>query len=475
MAQVLVVDDQKPLRQTVSITLSRAGHQVDEASNGAEAIRRVDETLYDVVITDLKMEGIDGLAVLEAVKARDQETEVIVVTAFGTIESAVQAIRRGAHDYLTKPFDPDQVLHALDMALERRRLRAELRTLERQLEDPNDASELVVQSERMHKVLAIVAEWAQSDSTILVTGETGTGKDLLARRVRSQSPRRDKPFVVVNCATIPDDLFESELFGHVRGAFTGADKNRKGLASEADGGTLFLDEVGELPVEIQPQLLRFLQTGEVRPIGQNRSVRVDVRVVAATNRDLLEMIKLGRFREDLYYRLNVLPIALPPLRERKDDIPALVQRFVRRFARRFGRPVTEVSKRALVVLKSYDWPGNIRELENVCERAVMLCRGTELRPEHLLMPGAPTALPSAPEPGRTGPPAPGSAAQVGDGVTLAELERQHILAVLKREGGNQKKTASILDVSKSTLWRKLKEYGVDPAQLADDPAAPDDA
>ncbi|MCW8138923.1 MAG: sigma-54-dependent Fis family transcriptional regulator, partial [Planctomycetota bacterium] len=302
MAQVLVVDDQRSLRQTLSITLSRAGHAVDEAGSGAEAIRRVDETLYDLVITDLKMEEVDGLAVLEAVKARDADTEVLIVTAFGTIESAVQAIRRGAHDYLTKPFTPDQVLHAVDLALERRRLRTEVRSLARQIDDPNDPAEIVGEGERIRKVLEVVREWASSDSTILITGETGTGKDLLARMIRRLSPRRDRAYVVVNCATIPDNLFESELFGHMRGAFSGATRNRKGLAQEADGGTLFLDEVGELPLEVQPQLLRFLETGEVRPIGQNRSARVDTRVVAATNRDLHGMMRQGRFREDLYYR-----------------------------------------------------------------------------------------------------------------------------------------------------------------------------
>ena len=460
MAQVLVVDDQRSLRQTLSITLSRAGHVVDEAGSGAEAIRRIDETLYDLVISDLKMEEIDGLAVLEAVKARDADTEVLIVTAYGTIESAVQAIRRGAHDYLTKPFTPDQVLHAVDLALERRRLRTEVRSLTRQIADPNAPSEIVGAGERIRKVLEIVAEWAASDSTILITGETGTGKDLLARMIRRLSPRRERAYVVVNCATIPDNLFESELFGHMRGAFSGATRNRKGLAQEADGGTLFLDEVGELPLEIQPQLLRFLETGEVRPIGQNRSVRVDTRVIAATNRDLLSMMRQGTFREDLYYRLNVLPLELPPLRDRRDDIPRLAQHFVERFARRLGRPVTEISKRAQVVLRSYDWPGNIRELENVVERAVMLCRGSELRPEHLLMPGAQPA----PEPTRPG----ASAGQgVGDPITLSELERLHILAVLKREGGNQKRAAGVLDISKSTLWRKLKEYGIDPGQLVD--------
>ena len=455
MALILVVDDQRPLRQTVGIALSRAGHTVDEAGAAAEAIRRVDETIYDLVITDLKLGDQDGLAVLEAVKARDQDTEVLVVTAYGSIESAVQALKGGAHDYLQKPFTPERLLHAVDLALERRHLRTAVRFLNRRLEDPNDPHEPLGKSERFQRVMAIVREWAQSDSTILITGETGTGKDLVARAIQRQSPRRDRPFVVVNCATIPDNLFESELFGHMRGAFSGATHSRKGLCSEADGGTLFLDEVGELPLEVQPQLLRFLETGEVRPIGQNRSVRVDTRVIAATNRNLLQMIREGAFREDLYYRLNVLPLELPPLRERKDDVQLLAEQFLTRFARRLGRPVREVGRKALLLLKGYDWPGNIRELESVIERGVMLCRGTELRPEHLVMPGA--------DPGR----APRSEGQgVGDPLPLAELERLHILAILKRCQGNQRMAMQMLGISKSTLWRKLKEYGVDAGRLS---------
>ncbi|MBI3724726.1 sigma-54-dependent Fis family transcriptional regulator [bacterium] len=468
MAQILIVDDQKSVRATLQITLSRAGHTVDEASSGEDAIQRVDSTLYDLVLTDLKMEGADGLAVLEAVKARDQDTEVILVTAFGTIESAVTAIKRGAHDYLTKPFTPDQVLHAVDLALERRRLRTEVRTLSRRLDDPNDPATIIGESERVRRVLEIVREWAQSDSTILITGETGTGKDLLARAIRSMSPRKDRSYVVVNCATIPDNLFESELFGHVRGAFSGATRNRKGLAQEADGGTLFLDEIGELPLEVQPQLLRFLETGEIRPIGQNRSMRVDARVIAATNRDLGGMIARGEFREDLYYRLNVLPVELPPLRERKDDVARLSSHFVERYAKRLGRPVLEVSKRALLVLQTYEWPGNVRELENVIERGVMLAKGTELRPEHLLMPGRfgldGTAASSNPA---------GSLEDVdeisGDLLSLPEVERRHILAVLKACSGNQKKASAILQISKSTLWRKLKEYGIEASRLGPPP------
>jgi DNA-binding NtrC family response regulator len=458
MAQILVVDDQKSLRRSMAITLSRAGHSVDEAASGSEAVRRIDESLYDLVITDLKLPDVDGLGVLEAVRARSTDTEVVIVTAHGSIESAVGAIRLGAHDYLAKPFSHEQILCSVDLALERRRLRTEVRTLSRRLEDPNDPTELLGESERLKRVLSVVSEWAASDSTILITGETGVGKDLLARMIKRLSPRQGQAFVVCNCATIPDSLFESELFGHMKGAFSGALRTRKGLAQEADGGTLFLDEVGELPLEIQPQLLRFLETGEIRPIGQNRSIRMDTRVIAATNRDLRAMIKEGRFREDLYYRLNVLPIELPPLRERLEDLSVLGGHFLQRFARRFGRPVEGISKKAMLVLKSYEWPGNVRELENVMERAVMLCRGTELRPEHLFMPGSGDLEERSK--------LPNTGQGVGDSISIHELERLHILAVLKGLNGNQKRASGVLGISKSTLWRKLKEYGIDASKLA---------
>ncbi|HBP21431.1 MAG TPA: hypothetical protein DEA08_27040 [Planctomycetes bacterium] len=296
-------------------------------------------------------------------------------------------------------------------------------------------------------------------TTVLIHGESGTGKERVARGLHEGSDRAQGPFVAINCAALSGALLESELFGYEQGAFTGARAGgKRGLFEAANGGTLFLDEVGELPLEIQPQLLRFIETGEIRPIGQNRSMRVDTRVIAATNRDLRAMIKEGRFREDLYYRLNVLPVEIPALRERLEDLPELAGHFLRRFARRFGRPVEAISKKAMLVLKSYEWPGNVRELENVMERAVMLCRGKELRPEHLFMPGS-GDLEEASAPT-------GEGSGVGDPIPLAELERLHILAVLKGLGGNQKRASGVLGISKSTLWRKLKEYGIDASKLA---------
>ncbi len=474
MASILVVEDTKSIRTSLRITLTRAGHDVDEAADGGAARAKLEEDLYDLVITDLRLgEGLDGVGVLEEVKARDVDIEVIIVTAFGTVAGAVEAMKKGAHDYLTKPYTPEQILHAVGNALERRSLRSTVRNLSKTLLDRFDIEGIVGESERMRSVLDLIGQWSPSDGTILITGETGTGKDLVARALYAASPRREKPFVIVNCAAIPDNLFESELFGHVRGAFSGAHNNKKGLAHEAENGTLFLDEIGETPLAVQAKLLRFLETGELRPVGATKSATLDVRVIAATNRDLQTATLEKKFREDLFYRLNVLPIHLPSLRDRREDVALLASHFLDRYAVKAGKTVSGLSKKAQLLLKSYDWPGNVRELENVMERAVMLVRGSEVRPEHLLLPGSVSAESSelAIAAGMTGAPPGASAAASADGsvdlVPLAEVERRHILSVLKASGGNQKKSAATLGISKSTLWRKLKEYGVEASSLTD--------
>lgn len=449
MATALVVDDEKNVQKTLSITLSRAGYVVDVASSGEEAVEKIAKTLYDIVITDLKMGKIDGLGVLKAVKERDHETEVILMSAYGSIGNAVKAMKEGAHDFIEKPFTPDELLHTVSKALERRDLRTEVRSLKRAVEDPNDPEVVLGQSDSIKRILSLVEDWAPSDSTVLITGETGTGKDLLAKTIKKRSRRADRPFVIVNCATIPKSLFESELFGHVKGAYSGASRNRKGLAHEAHKGTLFLDEIGEMPLDVQPQLLRFLENGEIRPLGQNSNIIADVRVIAATNRDLKSMVQERTFREDLYYRLNVLPLDLPPLRERRDDIEPIVNRCLERLARRLGRGLCKVSKSSWKRLREYDWPGNVRELQNVIERAVMMAREGDIKPEHLIMVNPLPVLGG------------GQGAGIGDMVALAEVEKRHILAVLENCGGNQRKSARVLNISKSTLWRKLKEFGVE--------------
>ncbi|MDF1662095.1 MAG: sigma-54 dependent transcriptional regulator [Planctomycetota bacterium] len=451
MAHALVVDDEKNVQRTLSITLSRAGHVVDVANSGEEAIDKINKTLYDFVVTDLKMGEVDGLGVLTAVKERDPETEVILMSAHGSIGSAVQAMKDGAHDYLEKPFSPEELLHTVALCLERRDLKSEVRLLKRSLEDPNDPDLIVGESKALKRILEDTENYAKSDSTVLITGETGTGKDLLARTIKRQSLRNNRPFVTVNCATIPKALFESELFGHVKGAFSGALRNRKGLAHEAHRGTLFLDEIGEMPLDVQSQLLRFLESGEIRPLGQNSNVIVDVRVIAATNRDLKQLIDEKLFRSDLYYRLDVLSLHLPPLRERRDDVDAIVDRSLTRLSKRIGREKPKITKASLQKLRAYDWPGNIRELQNVIERAIMLARGGEILPEHLVRLGS----------GSSAGGSPGSEGGIGELLPLADIEKMHILAVLKNCSGNQRKSARILNISKSTLWRKLKEYGID--------------
>ena len=483
MAEILVVEDTKSIRTSLSITLTREGHSVDEAATGEEALSKLEHNLYDLVISDLKLGGnVDGLEILRAVKARESEVEVVIVTAFATVAGAVEAMKEGSHDYLTKPFTPEQILHTVGNALERRSLRGHVRNLNRRLDTAKDRAQVVCASQRMVALMDLVKEWAPSESTILITGETGTGKDVIANAMSSMSSRKDKPFVVVNCAAIPENLFESELFGHVRGAFSGATRNKKGLTHEADGGTLFLDEIGEMPLAVQAKLLRFLETGEIRPIGQNKSLHLDVRVVAATNRDLNKATAAGEFREDLFYRLNVLPLHLPPLRERREDIGVLAAHFLERYLKRQRKDVQGFSKKAHLLLQSYDWPGNVRELENVVERAVMLARGPEIRPENLLLPGssgldASSALARAAgtvvtvsswSEDQSGDAAPGASLpgpDETDMVPLAEMERRHILGVLKSVGGNQKRAVACLGISKSTLWRKLKEYGVDSASI----------
>jgi DNA-binding NtrC family response regulator len=452
VAHALVVDDEKNVQRTLSITLSRAGHLVDVASSGEEAIERINETLYDFVVTDLKMGEIDGLGVLKAVKERDPETEVILMSAYGSIDIAVKAMKAGARDYLEKPFSPDELLHTVNMALERRDLKSEVRALKRRVEDPNDPDKMVGNSAVLREVLELAEHYAQSDSSVLITGETGTGKDLLARIIRQKSLRANRSFVAVNCATIPKALFESELFGHVKGAFSGALKNRKGLAQEAHRGTLFLDEIGEMPLEIQPQLLRFLENREIRPLGQNSNVIVDVRVIAATNRNLKQLRDDKLFRSDLYFRLNILHLELPPLRDRKEDVEAIVESCLSRLSKRMGRNKPKITKASLRKLESYDWPGNIRELQNVVERAMMLARGGDIKVEHLV---AVTASEGG------GLIRSGDQGGIGELVPLADIEKRHILAVLKNCNGNQRKSARILNISKSTLWRKLKEYGID--------------
>ncbi len=449
---ILVVDDELGLRHTLSLILAGEGHTVRAAEDGARALAMLEAEEADLVLCDIRMPGMDGLTLLEKYQQRGGRALVIVMSAYGDDAVALDAIRRGAHDYIAKPFRPDQVLLVVRKAIERERLEARITRLEEEVAALRAPSGIVGRSPALADVLALVAKAAPHPSTVLVTGESGTGKELVARALHRQSPRAAEPFVAINCGAIPEALLESELFGHARGAFTGAVADRRGLFEEAGGGTLFLDELGELTPPLQVKLLRVLQEGEVRRVGDNASRPVDVRVVAATSRDLESDVATGRFRPDLYYRVNVVHLHLPPLRERRDDIPELVHHFLSLSARRLGVRVGRVSAPAMRHLMEYAWPGNVRELENVVERALVLAEGDSIEVEQLPVHLRAPAL--HPTPHR-------------DDLDLSvkrqteALERALIRTALERTGGNRSRAAKLLELSHRALLYKIREYGLE--------------
>jgi len=443
MAQgrILVVDDDPLMLDFLKEALLRQGYKVDTAEDGEEALRKVEEKGYDLVITDVRMPGVDGMTVLESVKRDFADTEVVVITAYGTIRNAVEAMKMGAYDYLTKPFSVEEVEVVVQRALERKRLISENIRLKRELEKVQGLRTLVGQSPAMRKVLEMIEMVAPTKATVLIQGESGTGKELVADAIHRLSPRKNGPFVKVNCAAIPESLVESELFGHEKGAFTHAVKRSRGRFEMADGGTLLLDEIGEITPAVQAKLLRVLQDGTFQRVGGEGTLKVDVRVIATTNRDLWKAVQEGKFREDLYYRLQVVPIYIPPLRERKEDIPLLVQHFLKMYGEREGKEGLTVSEKAMDILMDYDWPGNIRELENAVERAVILAKGKVLKPENFFV----GSMFREREPH-------------GEATTLAEMERRLILRTLREEGGNRTRTAQRLGISVRTLRNKLRQY-----------------
>ncbi len=459
MASILIVDDERSMREFLAICLKRAGHQVTTAEQGDRAVALLDKgDELDLVITDLKMPGpIDGLGVLDEVKRKSPETQVIMVTAYATAETAIAAMKRGAYDYLTKPFKVDEITVVVDRALERvalQKANAELRDM---VQGRYRLSSLLGKSASMQRVFDMVRKIAGARTNVLLTGESGTGKELVARALHSEGARAPKPFVAVNCGAIPDALLESELFGHVKGAFTGASSAKDGLFTAADGGTLFLDEIGELSAPLQVKLLRALQERKIKPVGSVEEKSVDVRVVAATNRDLEAEVKKGGFRQDLYYRLNVIEILLPPLRQRREDIPLLVEHFVKRFAGELGKRVVAVTPEALQVLCAYDYPGNVRELENLIERAVTLETSAKISRD---------ALPDLAGSRALGV---GDAQAVelpADGVdldrVLADYEREIVLRALKQTNGVRKEAARLLKVTFRSLRYRLAKLGIDP-------------
>ena len=450
---VLVVDDEESMRHLLTVILSDRGYDVRAVSNGEDALRELATRDYDLVLSDVRMPRMDGIALLRKALELHPGITFIVMSAYGTHDTAIEAMKVGAYDYVSKPFKPDEVLLVLRKAEERLRLSRENRRLRSELSADRGLESFVGASPTVQEVLRQVRKVAPTKATVLITGESGTGKELVARAIHELSPRSAMPFVAVNCGAIPAELIESELFGHVRGAFTDASRDKKGLAAEADGGTLFLDEIGELPLNLQVKLLRFLEDEQVRRVGDTRSEKVDVRVVAATARDLVRATKEGLFREDLFYRLNVVNLRLPSLRERPEDVPSLVAHFLAKHRRlRPEAPLRGVSPEALEVLLAHRWPGNVRELEHAIERAVVLADGPIVQETDL------------PDDVRAGPgPAPVARTSADLSVKRAfrALEQQLIRDALDRTGGNRTRAAELLDLSYRALLYKIKEYGID--------------
>jgi two-component system, NtrC family, response regulator AtoC len=459
--QVLIVDDEPNLRKILSAQLSRDGYDVLTAEDGEQGLELLRDNHIDLVITDLKMPKVDGMHLLRSALAEDPELPVVMITAHGTIDTAVEALKTGAFDYLTKPFDKDEVRQIVAKALKTRELRGNEATA---TAAPKDARfGIIGASPGITELYSILERVADTPTTVLITGESGTGKELVARALHEHSARRDKPFIKVNCAAIPKELIESELFGYERGAFTGAVASKPGRFELASGGTLFLDEIGEIPIEMQVKLLRALQESEFERVGGIKTIRVDVRLVAATNRDLKKLIGAGTFREDLFYRLNVVPMRLPALRERSSDIPLLVEHFVRKFNERLKKQVVGVEDDAMQVLTAYAWPGNIRELENVVERAILFCDAQKVRLEDVPpeVRGGPTTT--------TPPPSEADlqAALANEGglkehvkVAMSRLERELLRRALQQTGGNVTHAARLLKISRKGLQLKMKELGL---------------
>ncbi len=451
---VLVVDDDNAHRLMLATLLQDWGYRVQEASDGESAVKIIKEGPLDLVLMDVRMPGMDGIEATRRIHEYNPAVPVIIMTAYSSIPSAVEALKAGAYDYLTKPLDFDALRLTIDRALEHTLLKIENEELRQQIAKLQ-LPELVGKSKAMQALMEVFALVAPTEATVLLTGESGTGKGLIARAIHANSSRRDHPLVEVNCAAIPETLIESELFGHEKGAFTGADRSRRGRFAQADGGTLFLDEVGELPLAVQAKLLKALQDGEIQRVGSDRPYRVDVRIVAATNRDLQQMVRDGSFREDLYYRLNVVAIEVPPLRRRKEDIPLLTEHFIEIFSRKNRKLVKGVTPQVMDIFMKYDWPGNVRELENVLERAVILMRGEFITENDL--PLSLQKLGAAPSVGSSSDSLPEIS------LTLAEMEKRMILRVLEETGGNKSEAARRLGITRRTLKLKLKKYAEEEA------------
>jgi two-component system response regulator AtoC len=445
---VLIVDDEEAFRYMLSALLTNSGFAVETAVDGVAAINAVQNRLYDVILCDVKMPKVDGVELLRYVKANFPAIEVVMLTGMSDVKIAVECMRLGAYDYITKPTSADQLLGTIQRALERRQLLIDNLVMKGTIDRLQGPFEMVGESEVFRKVLEIAAKVAPTESTVLIQGASGTGKELIAQYIYQKSERAAEPFVTLNCASIPDTLIESELFGHEKGAFTDARSMKQGIVEIANNGTLFLDEIGDISPIVQPKILRFIQSGEFRRVGGNTTLKADCRILSATNKNLAELVKEAKFRGDLLYRLNVITIDVPPLSSRKDDIPLLVASFLEH--RMKSRIKKTITPEALAILGDYDWPGNIRELENVIERAAILCRDDTIRPEDLSLPNTPAALTV------------GSAGdgKIGTAIPLKEIERIHIEEVLKNMKGNKAESAKILGISLKTLYTKLQQYQI---------------
>ncbi len=444
-AHILVIDDDKAMRDACFQILSRQGYRVELAASAKQGLSLLERLSFDTILLDLVMPDMDGLEALKKIRALDPEVEVIIITGYGTIQSAVESIKAGAFHFLSKPFVPDDLRNLVSRALGKRRLDLENLYLRQELKIKDDRNTLVYESESMIRIMDMITRVAPTDSTVLITGESGTGKGLVARKIHQLSQRSRRPFITVDCGTLVETLFESELFGHVKGSFTGADANKIGKFELAQNGTLFFDEISNIGLEVQAKLLLAVEERKISKVGSHRVITVDVRIIAATNKDLTKAIKDGTFREDLFYRLNVVLIQMPPLRERKSDIPLLVQHFLEKYNSRLRKEMRGISPDALDLLVRHDWPGNVRELENTMERLLVLSPGPYLEPADLVFAG--TVL-------TTG-------AEAADGTSLKDLERNHIIQTLQRCDGHKSETARALGIDRKTLREKLKRYDLE--------------
>ena len=450
--RILIIDDEESFRHMLSVILKKERYDVETASNGEEGLQRISVSPFDQILCDIRMPHMDGMEFLSQVQKMGVDAPIIMMSAYGTVDTAIEAMKLGAYDYISKPFKPDEIILTLKKAEERERLRKENELLRKEVEKEYSFTNIISKNEKMQKIFDVIKKVAHYKSTILITGESGTGKELVARALHYNSDRSQRPFIPVNCGAIPENLLESELFGHAKGAFTDAIRMKKGLFEEADGGTLFLDEIGELPLQLQVKLLRVLQDGEIRRVGESKSIQVDVRIVTATVKDLGKEVSEGRFREDLFYRLNVLPIHIPPLRERKEDISLLISHFIKKYSQSMSKNVLGINSKALEAMMNYIWHGNVRELENTVERAIVLTDGDHIELDDL----------------------PAEVRDFQDGIRLEPLSEEEysikksskyleanlIKKALRKTKGNHTQAAKLLEISHRALLYKIKEYEI---------------